>query len=72
MMMMMIVVDGRWYQIIQSESQRIAEVRSVTSTRALNSACFHLVTHLIPRDYPDPDNPRHKKELVVKLCASLL
>jgi len=37
-----------WYQIIQLESQRIAEVPSVTSTRALNPACsaFHqLVTY---------------------------
>ena len=47
----------------------------MTSTRALNSAACsafdHLVTYLIPRDYLDPDNPRHRKELVVKLCASL-
>ena len=39
--------------------------------------CFSPTCNLLPtlsssRDYPDPDNPRLRKELVVKLCASPL
>jgi hypothetical protein len=35
-----------WYQIIQLESQRIAEVPSVTSTRASNPAYVLLFNNL--------------------------
>lgn len=73
--------EGQGGTMVPNHSIRISADRGGTfcdvyaCVESSVSAFHRLVTYFRPissRDYPDPDNPRLRKGIVVKLCASLL